>query len=45
VRDSHAAALAIPLLLAAIYFAEVRRPWLFVVATALALMCREDRGL
>ncbi len=45
VRDFHAAALAIPLLLAAIYFAEVGRPWLFALATALALMCREDAAL
>src|SRR5262249_19242857 len=45
VRDFHAAALAIPLLLAAIYFAEVGRPWLFVLATVLALMCREDAAL
>jgi uncharacterized membrane protein len=45
VRDFHAAALAIPLLLAAIYFAEVGHWWLFVVATVLALMCREDVAL
>src|SRR5260370_10613728 len=45
VRDIHAAALAIPLLLAAIYFAEVGRPWLFVLATVLTLMCREDAAL
>jgi uncharacterized membrane protein len=45
VRDFHAAALAIPLLLAAIYFAEVGRPWLFVLASVLALMCREDAAL
>jgi uncharacterized membrane protein len=45
VRDFHAAALAIPLLLAAIYFAEVGRPWLFVLATVLTLMCREDAAL
>jgi uncharacterized membrane protein len=45
VRDFHAAALAIPLLLAAIYFAEVGRPWLFVGATVLTLMCREDAAL
>jgi len=30
VRDFHAAALAIPLLLGAIYFAEVGRSWLFL---------------
>ena len=45
VRDFHAAALAIPLLLAAIYFAEAGRWWLFVVATVLTLMCREDAAL
>jgi uncharacterized membrane protein len=45
VRDFHAAAVAIPLLLAAIYFAEVGRTWLFVVATVLTLMCREDAAL
>lgn len=45
VRDFHAAALAIPLLLAAIYFAEVGRPWLFVLALVLTLMCREDAAL
>ena len=45
VRDFHAAALAVPLLLAAIYFAEVGRPWLFVGATVLTLMCREDAAL
>jgi hypothetical protein len=45
VRDFHAAALAIPLLLAAIYFAEVGRPGLFVVAAVLTLACREDAAL
>ena len=45
VRDFHAAALAIPLLLAAIYFAEVGRGWLFVGAIVLTLMCREDAAL
>ena len=45
VRDFHAAALAIPLLLAAIYFAEVGRPWPFVGAIVLTLMCREDAAL
>lgn len=45
VRDFHAAALAIPLLLAAIYLAEVGRPWLFVLATVLTLMCREGAAL
>ncbi len=42
VRDFHAAALAIPLLLAAIYFAERDSPWLFTVAVLLALGTRED---
>jgi uncharacterized membrane protein len=45
IRDFHAAALAIPLLLAAIYFAEVGRPWLLVGAVALTLACREDAAL
>jgi uncharacterized membrane protein len=45
VRDFHAAALAVPLLLAAIYFAEVGRPWLFAGATVLTLMCREDAAV
>ncbi len=45
VRDFHAAALAIPLLLAAIHFAEVGRSWLFVGAIVLTLMCREDAAL
>jgi uncharacterized membrane protein len=44
-RDFHAAALAIPLLLGAFYFAEAGRPWLFVVVTLLTLMCREDATL
>jgi uncharacterized membrane protein len=45
VRDFHAAALAIPLLLAALCFAETRRWWLFVAATLLTLACREDAAL
>jgi len=45
VRDFHAAALAIPLLLAAIYAAERGRPWLFAIAAALTLGCREDAAL
>ncbi len=45
VRDFHAAALTLPLLLAALYFAEAGRPWLFLTATALALMCREDAAV
>ncbi len=42
VRDFHAAALAIPLLLAAMYFALEGRLWLFGTAVALTLACRED---
>jgi uncharacterized membrane protein len=42
VRDFHAAALAIPLLLAAIYFAERESAWLFALAVLLALGTRED---
>jgi uncharacterized membrane protein len=45
VRDFHAAALAIPLLLAAIYFAEIGRPWLLAGAVVLTLACREDAAL
>lgn len=45
VRDFHAAALAIPLLLAAMYFAEAGRPWLFAAAVALTLMTREDAAI
>jgi uncharacterized membrane protein len=45
VRDFHAAALAIPLLLAALYFAEAGRPWLLLVSLLLTLMCREDAAL
>ncbi len=42
VRDFHAAALVIPLLLAAIYFAERDSPSLFTLAVVLALGTRED---
>ena len=45
VRDFHAAALAIPLLLAAIYAAESGRLGLFTAASALTLLCREDAAL
>lgn len=45
VRDFHAAALAIPLLLAAILFADAERWWLFGVAALLVLACREDAAL
>jgi uncharacterized membrane protein len=45
VRDFHAAALAVPLLLAALYSVEADRPALFWPAIALALACREDAAL
>ena len=45
VRDFHAAALAVPLLLAAIYFAEAGHLWAFGAAVLLALSCREDAAL
>ena len=45
VRDFHAAALAIPLLLAAVYFAEAERPWLFAASVLLALATREDAAI
>ena len=45
VRDFHAAALAIPLLLAAIYSAEAGRPLSFAAAVLLTLACREDAAL
>jgi uncharacterized membrane protein len=45
VRDFHAAALAIPLLLAAVFFAETCRWWLLASALVLVLMCREDAAL
>jgi uncharacterized membrane protein len=37
--------LAIPLLLAAIYFAEAERPWLFTASVVLTLMTREDAAI
>jgi uncharacterized membrane protein len=45
VRDFHAAALAIPLLLGALYFADAGRPALFALAAAAAIACREDAAL
>ncbi len=45
VRDFHAAALALPLLLAAIYFAEAERPWLFAASVLLTLATREDAAI
>jgi len=45
VRDFHSAALAIPLLLAAMYFAEAERPWLFTASVVLTLMTREDAAI
>ena len=45
VRDFHAAALAIPLLLTAIYFAEAEHPWWFTAAIVLTLMTREDAAI
>ena len=45
VRDFHTAALAIPLLLAAIYFAEAERPWLFAASVVLTLATREDAAI
>jgi len=45
VRDFHTAALAIPLLLAAIYFAETERPWLFAACVLLTLATREDAAI
>jgi uncharacterized membrane protein len=45
VRDFHAAALAIPLLLAAMYFAEAERPWLFGACVLLTLATREDAAI
>jgi uncharacterized membrane protein len=44
-RDFHAAALAIPLLLAAVCFFEASRPVWFGVAVILVLACREDAAL
>ena len=46
VRDFHAAALAIPLLLAAFWAVEAgREPWLALAPAALTLLCREDAAL
>lgn len=45
VRDFHSAALAIPLLLAAFYFAEAGRPGLFAAAVLLTLGTREDAAI
>ncbi len=45
VRDFHAAALAIPLLLAAAWAVEAGRPWLALLPAALTLLCREDAAL
>ncbi len=45
IRDFHAAALAIPLLLAAVYFFEANRSWWCLAALLLALACREDAAL
>lgn len=45
VRDFHPTALAIPLLLTAMYALEARRPLLFAVATLLTLTTREDAAL
>ena len=45
VRDFHAAALAIPLLLAALYLAEAARWVPFAAAGLLVLACREDAAL
>jgi uncharacterized membrane protein len=44
-RDFHAAALAIPLLLTAVYCVEAGRMGWFLVALALTLGCREDAAL
>jgi len=45
VRDFHAAALVIPLLLAAIWAVEAERPLWACGAAALALLCREDAAI
>ncbi|HUM17964.1 MAG TPA: DUF2079 domain-containing protein [Candidatus Nitrosotalea sp.] len=45
VRDFHAAALAIPLLLAALWAVEAGRPRLALAPLALTLLCREDATL
>ncbi len=44
-RDFHAAALAIPLLLAAVYCFETGRAGGFLITVVLALGCREDAAL
>jgi uncharacterized membrane protein len=45
VRDFHAAALAVPLLLAALYCVEAERPGLFARRGGGTLACREDAAL
>jgi len=45
VRDFHTAALAIPLLLAAMYFAEAGLAWLFAASVLLTLATREDAAI
>jgi len=45
VRDFHAAALAIPLLLVAFWAVEAGRPWWALAPAALVLLCREDAAL
>ena len=45
IRDFHPAALAIPLLLTAMYAAESGRPWLFGLAALLTLTTREDAAI
>lgn len=45
VRDFHAAALAIPCLLGAMYAAQAGRFGLFAAAALLTIMCREDAAL
>lgn len=45
VRDFHSAALTIPLLLAAIYFVEAERPWLYWAFVLLILATREDAAI
>jgi uncharacterized membrane protein len=45
VRDFHAAALAIPLLLAALWAVEAGRLWLALPPAVLALLCREDAAI
>ncbi len=44
-KDFHTAALAIPLLLTAMYAVEARRPWLFLAATIATLGLREDAAI